>query len=360
MNKELRQWFRGLFLRVSAQDQLIFIKNLSIMIKSGLPMLESLKMIQSETKSRALKKILTSVVGDVSNGQSLSASLRKFQNTFGDLFTNVIEVGEVSGILSENLNYLAEELKKKDELKKKIVGALVYPIVVLVATIGISALLVIFIFPKILPIFKNLNVKLPIATKILIAVSDILTNQGPLVVLALIIFLIVFLVLLKIPKVRYWYHAFLLRLPVVSGMMRSANLANFCRTLGSALKSGVKIVEAVSLTARSATNLVYKKELETIAEEVRKGQTIAGYLAKNPHLFPGMLAQMVGVGENTGNLSETLLYLSDFYESELTDLSKNLSSILEPALMIFMGLMVGFVAIAIIMPIYEATTTFKR
>lgn len=356
----LRQWFEGLLLQVPAQEQLVFIKNLSIMIKSGLPMLESLKMIQSETKSRALKKILASVVDDVSNGQFLSASLRKFQSTFGDLFINVIEVGEASGILSENLNYLAEELKKKDELKKKIIGAMVYPMVILAATVGISGLLVVFIFPKILPIFKNLNVKLPLATKILIAVSNLLTEHGPLVILILFVLLIIFLLLLKVHKVRYWWHVFLLRVPVVSGMMRSANLANFCRTLGSALKSGVKIVEAVSLTAKSTTNLVYKNELVNIAEEIRKGQTIADYLKPNPHLFPGMLAQMVAVGENTGNLSETLLYLSDFYESELTDLSKNLSNILEPALMIFMGLMVGFVAIAIIMPIYEVTTTFNH
>ncbi len=355
----ISRWFKNLLLRVSAQEQLIFIKNLSIMVKAGLPVLESLKMIQKEAKSRSLKKILLQVIDDVSNGQFLSASLDKFRGVFGDLFINLIHVGETSGILSENLNYLAEELQKKNELRKKIIGALIYPSVILVATFGITGMLTIFIFPKILPVFKTLNVTLPLTTRILIGFSNILTEQGPIAALSILIFVTALWLTLKIRKVRFWSHAFLLRLPILGRMMRDVNLANFTRTLGLTLKSGVKIVEAVSITAQTLSNLIYKQELLNIAEQIKKGQTISEYLYPHPHLFPSTLSQMVTVGENTGNLSETLLYLSEFYEAELNDLTKNLSNVLEPMLMVVMGVIVGFVAISIITPIYEVSSSFK-
>lgn len=356
----IKDQIKALNFRVSAQEQLIFIKNLSVMIKAGLPMLESMKMLQKEARSRALRKILDSVIKDISNGQALSVSLAKYQNVFGDFFINIIEIGESAGILSENLNYLAEELKKKRELKQKVVGALIYPAVILTATFGITGLLTVFIFPKILPVFKTLNVKLPLSTKILIYISNILTEHGLAAVLILLMTLIIFWLVIKIGTVRYWYHQILIRLPIFGKMVRDTNLINLSRTLGITLKSGVKIVEAISITANSIQNLVYKKEFLNIAENIRKGQTIAEYLQPHPKLFPPTLAQMVAVGETTGNLSETLLYMSEFYETELTEMTKNLSNILEPFLMIFMGLIVGFVAISIITPIYEVTSTVGR
>ncbi|MEK9186538.1 MAG: type II secretion system F family protein [Patescibacteria group bacterium] len=352
------RWFKNLLLKVSSQDQLIFVKNLSIMVKAGLPVLDSLKMIQKEAKSRALKKILANVVDDVSNGQYLSTSFDKYRSIFGDLFINILAVGESSGILSENLLYLAEELKKRSELRRKIIGALVYPAVILFATFGITGLLMIFIFPKILPIFKTLNVTLPITTRILISVSNILTEQGPAAVLVVAVFVVIMWLLLKIQKIRYWYHFLLLRAPIFGKMFRNASLTNINRTLGITLKSGVKIVEAVSITAQTLSNLVYQKNLLEVVEKIKRGETISGYLYPHTFLFPPMMAQMVSVGENTGNLSETLLYLSEFYEAELGDLTKNLSNVLEPVLMVVMGVMVGFVAISIITPIYEVTSTF--
>ena len=355
----VNQWFKNLLLRVPAQEQLVFAKNLSVMVKAGMPVPESLRMLQKETKSRALKKILEQVISDVSNGQFLSASFEKYHNIFGDLFINIIRVGESSGTLSENLNYLADELKKKGELKSKIIGALVYPIVVLVATFGITGMLTVLIFPKILPIFKTLNVTLPVTTQILIAVSNILTNHGLTAILTALASLVFLWLILKIQKVRDFYHHFLLRLPIFGTMIKDVNLANIARTLGLTMKSGVKIVEAISITTQTLSNLVYKEQLLKITENIQKGQTISEYLYPKPRLFPAMMAQMVSVGENTGNLSETLLYLSEFYEAELGDKTKNLSNILEPILMVVMGIIVGFVAISIITPIYEVTSSFK-
>ena len=356
----LSEQLKHYFLRVPVQEQLVFIKNLAVMIKAGLPILDSLKMLQTETKSKVFKKILKEIIGDVSNGQSLSTGLSKFRDVFGELFINIIEVGETSGILAENLNYLAQELKKGQELKKKIIGALIYPAVIFSATIGITTLLTVFIFPKILPVFKTMKVTLPLTTRILIALSDLLTNYGLLIVLIIIIVVIISIILLRIPRVRLGYHILLLHTPLVGKMVRGANLASFTRILGISLRSGVKIVDAISITARSTTNLVYKIKLMEITDKIKKGQTIAEHLIPLSHLFPGMFAQMVAVGENTGNLSETLLYLSEFYESELDDLTKNLSNTLEPFLMVFMGIVVGFIAISIIGPIYEVTSSLQK
>ena len=350
----------SLFLRVPIQGQVIFARHLAVIAKAGIPLLESLKILQKEAHSKSLKTILETTIDDVSSGQFLSASLDKYKNIFGNLFINIIRVGESTGILPENLNYLADELKKKQELRRKIIGALIYPIVILVATLGITGLLTVFIFPKILPVFKSLNVELPLTTKILIVISEILTNYGALAFLGIIVLIISFWLVLKLKTVKFYYHKFLTYVPVLGSMVRNVNLSNFCRTLGLALKSGIRVVEAINITGESLTNTVYKKELAEAAEEVRKGGSLAPFFSRNEHLFPAVLSQMISVGETAGNLSETLIYLSEFYESEVNESTKNLSNVLEPVLMIFMGAIVGFVALSIITPIYEVTQTIGR
>lgn len=358
--KKLNDWVENLTMRVSIQDQVLFARHLAVMARAGLPLLESLKMIQKETRSRAMLKILNQLIVDVSNGQFLSASLDKFKRIFGNLFVNIVRVGESTGILSENLNYLADELKKKQELRKKVVGALIYPAVIFIATFGITGLLVVFIFPKILPIFKSLNVELPATTKFLIFLSNLFTNYGPIMFGVLVILFIALRLILRIRKIRYYYNYALLYMPVFGKIFRGVNLANLVRTLGLTLKSGIKVVEAITITADSLSNLVYQDALKELAEEVKRGEAIAPYLGRFPRLFPLVMSQMIAVGESSGNLSETLLYLSEFYESEVNDLTKNLSTILEPMLMVMMGVIVGFIAISIITPIYEVTSSIGR
>lgn len=357
--QSIKNYFKNLLLRVSLQEQVIFARHLAVMAKSGMPLLDSLVMLQKQTRSRSLAKILQKVSAEVSNGQFLSSSLEQFQSIFGTLFINIIRVGETSGILAENLNYLAEELKKKQELRGKVIGAMIYPAVILVATFGITGLLTIFIFPKILPVFSSLNVKLPVTTQLLIKISNLLTNYGGRLVAGLVGLVTGFVFLLKIQSVRFIYHSVLLHLPIVGRLIKAVNLTTFCRTLGLTLKSGVPVVEAINITADSLSNLVYQKEMRTIGIELTGGEAIATHLIKRPSLFPPMVAQMIMVGETTGNLSETFLYLSEFYEGEVNDFTKNLSNILEPILMIVMGVIVGFVALSIITPIYEVTQTLQ-
>lgn len=347
------------FLRISSQEQIIFVKHLAMMLKAGMSILDSLKMLKKQAGSKSMIKVLDSVITEVANGQFLSSALEKFKSVFGDFFINLIRVGEASGILYENLNYLAIELNKKKELKKKIVGAMIYPLIIVSATFGVTGLMTVYIFPKILPIFKSLNVKLPFTTKILIGVSEFLINYGVYVILGILIFIILSWILLKIKKIHYIFDRLILILPLFGRMTANYNMSNFCRTLGLLLKSDVKVVEAVSITADTIKNLVYKKELKEIAKDVTKGEEISRRLEEHQKIFPPMVSQMIAIGESTGNLSETLLYLADFYEKEVDDTAKNLSNILEPLLMILMGFLVGFIAISIITPIYEVTQSVK-
>jgi type IV pilus assembly protein PilC len=350
----------NIFLKVPVQEKIIFARHLAIMVKASMSLVDGLKMLKKQTKSKSMAKILDQLASDVSSGQFLASSMEKFKNIFGDLFINVIRVGEAGGILYENLNYLAEELKKKNELRKKIIGAFIYPAVVIGSTFGIAGLLAVYIFPKIVPVFTSLGVKLPFTTRALMATSSFLINNGLWVLVGLIVFIIAIWLIRKIRLVSLLLAKVTLGIPLIGKMVRDYNLANFCRTLGLLLKSDIKVVEAVNTTADSLSNLAYKNALKKIAQEVIKGEEISKHLEKNTHLFPPMLTQMIAVGEKTGNLSETFLYISDFYEEELDEVVKNLSVVLEPILMVMMGVIVGFVAVSIITPIYSVTQNLGR
>ena len=345
------------FIRLSLKDRMLFAKHMAIMVGSGMQILDGLTILRKQTESKALQIILDQLITDIKNGQFLSAGLERYNKIFGDFFINVIKVGESSGTLSENFKYLAEELKKKQELQRKVTGAMVYPAVIVLATVGITSLLTFFIFPKILPVLKSIDVELPTVTIVFIAVSDFLLANGGWVLggLAGLVFGVWFV--LKIPQVKFLWHKTILWIPLIGRMSQAINMINFSRTLALLLKSDVKIVESLKITADTLTNVVYQKAIIQAAEEARMGNQISSYLTSNPHLFPPLVAQMILVGENTGKLDESALYLSEFYDGEFEETTKALSSALEPLLLIVMGFVVGFVALAIITPIYKITQT---
>jgi type IV pilus assembly protein PilC len=314
-------------------------------------------------KKQAYSKSASHIFGDlylqVENGQYLSAGMNKFKKIFGDFAVNIVRVGEVSGTLSENLNYLAEELKKKQELKRKVVSALVYPILIVFATIGITVMLVAYVFPKILPIFQSFKAQLPWSTRILIAISNGFSHYWQYILLGVIVFIAAGYFLLRQHKVRLWFDRNVLRLPLLGPLFLSYQVTNFTRTLGLLLKSDVKIVEALQIVASTMSNKAYKKEFNFLAEKTTRGEKISSFMEKDTKLFPPIISQMVAVGEATGNLSGSLLYLADMYEDDLNNLTRNLTTSIEPVLMIFMGLLVGFIAISIITPIYGITQNLR-
>jgi len=341
---------------MSVKEQTFFVKRLSFLIKAGIPILESLVMIQEQTRKKGHATIFKAIVTDVSKGQYLSTSLSKFRKMFGDFSINIISFGESTGMLSDNLEYLADELKKKEALRKKVLGAFIYPIIVTLATFGITGFLMIYLFPKIIPVFASLHVNLPLSTKIVIFISNFLRYQGIWLLLGLVTFIIIVVVLLKKnTSFHFYFDKSIMRIPVLGDIVKGYNLANSTRTLGLLLKSGVTISESLQIVGKITKNLVYRKEFGALSGVVNRGEKMSTYLRTSRNLFPDVLTQIVSVGERSGNLSHSLIYLSELYEAEVDDFTKNLSSMIEPVLMIIMGLLVGFIAISIITPIYSIT-----
>ena len=334
---------------------MFFARHMAIMSRSGMQILDILRTLKKQTASRTMRKILDELLISVKNGQFLSDGLKKHPRLFGDFFINIVHVGEISGTLAENLEYLAESLEKKRELESKVKGALVYPIIILLATFGITGALTFFIFPKILPIFRSLKVDLPLVTRIFIAVSNFMIAHGVAVIIGAAVALIALRFLLLIRPVRYVWHRCLLFLPAVGTMAQNYNLISFVRALSLLMKSGVKIVQALEITSQSSTNLVYKRVLQKISVHVGQGDPMSKHLADYPALFPAVFTEMISVGEETGKLTDTGTYLANYYESELDASTKSLSNVLEPLLLVVMGFIVGFVALAIILPIYEVS-----
>lgn len=349
---------RPSFMRFGKQDQISFAKRLSMILRSGMPIMEGLHMLKDEAKTKSTAHVYSSLIACVSEGQPLSKGLTRFESFFGQFAVNIIRVGEASGTLHENLEYLAEELKRKQALKRKVVGALIYPALIIVATTGIVVMLTVVIFPKILPIFQSVKAALPWSTRALIAISGFLAHHGLALLGVIAIFLIGFAILMRtVPRFHYYVDHALIRIPLLGKLSQYYNLANICRTMSLLLKSEVHIVPAIELVAAATKNLAYREELTRARERIIKGQRISAQFKEDTVLFPSLAAQMIAVGESTGNLTGTLAYVSGMYEEEIDELTKNLTTLVEPILMIIMGLVVGFIAISIITPIYSITSS---
>ena len=347
--------FAQIINRISFLDKILFAKHSALMIKAGLPLRDSVVTIQEQSKSKKFKKVLDDVIKSIDNGQTLAASLSRHPRVFGPLYINMIRVGEESGTLEGNLRHLALQLEKSHELREKVKAAMLYPLIVLTAVIVLSAALVFFVLPKILPIFKTFDIELPLATRVLIRFTEITQNYGLFIFIGSIALVVILFLVSRIRKVKFLIHKITLKLPIIGSISQKLNISHFSRTLGVLLESGVPVVSALDITQATLRNLVYQKELEEIAEQVKKGKSISDYLTKRETVFPLMVSRMVGVGERTGSLEEALLYLGNFYEGEVDRSTKSLSTILEPILLLIVGAAVGFIALAIITPIYEIT-----
>ncbi len=342
------------FNHVSHIDRVMFTKHLSVMIRAGLTLNESLQILVDQTESPVLKRVLADVVVNLEEGQKLSNSLERYPRIFNELYVNMVRVGEASGTLEENLEYLAEQMKKDYELISKVKGAMMYPIVVLTATIGLGMGLSIYVLPKIVGLFEGFEgAKLPITTRGLLAFTHVMQKYGVFVVAGMIGSVVLLLWLVRQKAVKPYAHRLYLKMPIVGKIVQNVNLARFCRTLGSLLKSGLVINEALGITARTLGNVLFRFALEDVLVEVEKGSPMSSSMQKYIHLFPPIVTRMANVGERIGNLDGVLLYLSEFYESEVDIATKNLASTIEPILLIVIGCAVGLVAVSIISPIYN-------
>ncbi len=346
--------------RIKPVDKILLAKHLSLMLLAGVPLNQSILEMQSEASAPFLKKILKELSAEIKSGKTVAATLAKHEKAFGPLFVNMIKIGEESGTLEESLKHLAAQLEKNYELKKKIKGAMMYPVLVLGATITIGLGLAIFVLPKLLVFFKSLDFKLPLITRIVLATIGNLEKYGTWYIAGAIGFVVLLKALLKLPKFKLFFDHLLTEMPIFGKIIKKMNMAYFTRTLATLLKSGVNIVEALSISAATLNNSAYKSVLEKAASEVRKGKNLGSFLKQNPRLVPSMVTKMVEIGERSGNLETTLFYVADFYEKEVDEISKNLADILEPILLIGVGLMVAVLAISILMPIYQFTSSIGQ
>lgn len=352
-----KQWSTKIspFFRIGYKEKLTFFKYLAVMTQAGIPLERSLVAIHNQTKSVVMHRVLHTMLNDVASGEFLSSSLKKMPNLFDPLFTNLVTVGETSGTLTDSLFRIAEHLEKTHELQSKVRGAFLYPAIVLMGTLGTTGYMLFVLLPQLLPLFTSLNVKLPLATRIVIAASDFLIGDGWMIVLGLVIFGVGGFFAMRVERIHYRVDDFLLRIPILGTLIRKVQVALLSSILATLLKSGTTIVESFTITSNSLKNRVYRKVLATIATSIQEGETVSRYLAKRPHLFPPFITQMVSVGEETGKLEESFEFISNFSEREVDDATKTLTTVLEPLLMIFIGAVVGLVAIAIITPIYSLT-----
>jgi type II secretory pathway component PulF len=344
---------------VNAEQRAILARHLSVMLKSGLTIVEAIE-ITSEQTSGKLKRVLRGVLKALRAGQSLSDSMARYPKVFSEMFVNIIQAGEKSGNLEENLTNLAEQLEKERELRSKVKGAMLYPTVVLVAALGLGLAMAFLVLPKITPLFEGLKMELPFTTRWLISFSHII-RENTWELFGGITGVIVFILwLIKRKFSQPVTHWLLLKLPLVGKIVYQTNLARFCRSLGTLLKSGLNIDEAIEITSKTVTNYHYKKALTQVSSTVRKGTRLSSKLEQYPKLFPKLTTRMIRVGEKSGKLEESLLFLAHFYEVEVDNTTKSLSTAIEPILLIVIGLVVAFLALSIITPIYKITGNVRR
>lgn len=342
-------------------DRVLMTKHLSVMLKAGLTLLESLRILEEQASSWRLRKILHDLVAGVERGTPLSDALEKYPRVFTPFYVNIIRAGELSGTMEENLEHLAVQLNKEHEIAGRVRSALLYPAIVVVAAAAIGFFFAIYVIPRVAHLFSGLSgVKLPWVTVVMIAVANFTKKYTVGTFIGLFgggAFLVWFLRRKFLQPVTHWLQ---LRLWVVGPIIRNVNLARFTLVLGTQLRSGIPITQAVRVTADVLSNYYYKKELEKLITVVEGGGSVSEALVASPLLFPKITSRMVNIGERSGKLEEVLTYLSDFYDLEVQTATKNLTVILEPLLLIVIGLITMGLAFAIIMPIYNFISAISR
>ncbi len=350
---------QNFFGKVKAQEQIVFTKNLSGMLKAGLSLSRAISVLQKQTKNIKFSEILVSLNNEINSGGTLSSGLEKFPKVFSKLFVSMVRAGEESGNMAGALTEIGMNIEKSNSLTKKIKGALIYPGVILSAMVVIGMLMFAFVVPTLAKTFKDVGTDLPASTKFIIALGDFFSNH---LILAFVILAAVVAggsYLFRASFMAKYIDFVILKIPVLGEMVVQLNTARTARSLSSLLISGVPIIRSIEITEDVVQNVYYKKILETAKEMIEKGSPLSEVFKSNPNFYPIMMAEMVQVGEETGKLSDMLLEIALFYEEEIENKTKNLSTIIEPVLMVIIGTAVGFFAISIISPMYKVMEGVK-
>ena len=338
--------------KITAKDVVIFTRQFSTMIDAGLPLVQGLTILAEQTENKTFQNVLKKVTKDVEGGASLAEALKKHPKVFDGLYVNLVAAGEIGGILDTILQRLAAYIEKAEKLKTRIKGAMTYPIIVVAIAVLVIAVILIFVIPVFQEMFSSFGKALPVPTQIVVNMSDFLKGNIHYVIGAFIVFVFVFKKYRNTKKGRKQTDALALKLPVFGNLLKKTAVARFTRTLGTMISSGVPILDALEIVAKTSGNVILEEIIFEVRSSIAEGQTIAEPLSE-ADIFPRMVVQMISVGEATGALDTMLNKIADFYDDEVDAAVEALTSMLEPLLMVFLGGSIGGLVIAMYLPIFQ-------
>lgn len=345
--------------KVKEKDIVVFTRQFATMIDAGLPLVQALEILSTQVENKHFGNILTQIKNDVEGGSTFADALRKHPKVYSELYVNMVAAGEAGGILDTILARLATYIEKAMKLKKKVKGAMVYPSVVSAVAVVVIGIIMVFVVPTFSKMYTGAGMVLPLPTRIVINISNFLSGIGGLIVLGAIIAFVVFIVQLrKTDKGKFVIDKILLKAPVFGNIILKAAIAKFTRTLGTLTSSGVPILDGLEITAKTAGNKVLEKAIYEVRTAVSEGKTISDPLMK-AKVFPPMVNHMIAVGEATGALDAMLGKIADFYDDEVDAAVSTLTSLIEPFLMVFLGGTVGFIIVAMYLPIFKMGELIK-
>lgn len=342
--------------KVKPKSLVVFTRQFSTMISAGVPMLRALNTLQEQTDSKGLKKALKKIVSDVEAGTSLSDALGKHPKIFSSVYVNMVRAGETGGILDQIMMRLANQVEKDSEIKGKFKSAMIYPVVVSLVAVGAVGFLMVGVVPKLASILEGAGGQLPIQTKIVLALSNFISNKWYIIILAALLTVFGFKKFTSKPAGKYKIDQFMLKLPIFGNIIMKVNVARFARTFSSLLSAGVTVVDALDVTSKALTNTVIQKGLRDSIKSIKDGSNISDALAESK-VLPAIIIQMTAVGEETGKLGEVLDKVAEFYEEEVNQITNSLASIIEPVLIVGLGGIVGLIVLSVLGPILSIQGT---
>lgn len=348
--------------KVKSDEIVIFTRQLSAMIGAGVPLLRSLNSLAEHAENPAFKKVLNSITADIQGGEGFGDSLAKYPNVFSDVYVNMVRAGETAGILDDILKRLATQQEKNATIRKKVKSAMSYPMVLVFITIGAFFGLMLFVIPQIGKIITDLggpDAKLPLLTQIMLGISGAILSYWYIIFPALGGLGYGVMHYIKTPAGKRQFHHLILKLPPVNGIIKKIAVARFARTYSSLIGAGVSVIEAINVTGRAIGNSVYEEALQDAADKVKNGEQLSKIVEGYEALFPSILAQMLSVGEETGQTDVVLIKVADFYEEEVDVAIDGISSIIEPVMIVVMGSMVGLIAASVMGPIASISQNIK-
>lgn len=339
--------------RVSVSEKMFFSRNLSVMISAGVSLSRGLETLAHQTQNKKFQTILKNIAEEIKKGKTFSEGLAEYPKIFPPFFSAMIKAGEKTGKLDESLKILGIQLQNDYDLRKKVRGALMYPAVIITAMAAIGILMMIYVVPTLISTFEELKIELPMSTKIIIGASKFFLERGLLAALLFIIFIGIVFYLFSKPKTKRVFSFLALHSPLLSSLVIKINAARTARALSSLISAGIDILEALEISGEVVQNHYYKEILKEAKEKVQKGESMSKIFAAYSNFYPAVFSEMTAVGEETGKLADMLMRVAVFYEDEVSAVTKNFSAIIEPIIMVLVGIIVGFFAVSMIKPMYS-------